>query len=587
MSTPSNQEQLLLEFINQTRLDPAGSAFHYISSYSPLVASDPDIQSALSYFGVSGAALESGFAALAPTQPLAWNGSLGKAARAHSQMMISHDQQSHQLPGEAGLGARLMNAGYNYSSAGENIYAYAESMLYAHAGFMVDWGYGPDGMQDPPGHRVNIMKTGFREVGLGVLAESNAATDVGPYVVTQDFSIRLESPQVFLLGVSYADDDSDRFYSVGEGRANMSITTSEASTQSTSSGGYVLELTAGIKTITFAGGGLTTPIVVSAQLPSGTNAKMDVRDASTLLTSVDLTLVSGATRLVALGVQDLSLKGAAGHQVLDGNRGINLLSGLGGNDTLNGGAGPDIMKGGTGNDTYQVGNAGDIVVEMLGGGTDLVQTAITYSLIDTDGSGANGGNVEHLTLTGHQSIHGTGNNLANTLIGNDASNRLWGNQGHDRLLGNHGDDRLYGGSGNDTLQGGSHDDVLAGGTGHDRLTGNAGADRFIFNTTLNAASNVDTLLDFVSGMDSILLDDDIFRALGTVTSTSPLAAGKFYKAAGATAAHDGNDRIIYNPSTGALFYDADGQGGVEAVQFAQLGHSVHPGLTAGDILVVV
>ncbi len=51
-----------------------------------------------------------------------------------------------------------------------------------------------------------------------------------------------------------------------------------------------------------------------------------------------------------------------------------------------------------------------------------------------------------------------------------------------------------------------------------------------------------------------------------------------------TGAHDATDRIVYNRSTGALLYDADGVGGTAAVRFATLAPKLV--LTAADFLVV-
>ncbi len=366
VANPTKNEQLLLEYINHTRLDPLGSATMYISSYRPLASGDADVQSALTYFRVSGSALKSAFSALSATQPLAWNGNLGTAADAHSAKMIAADEQSHQLSGEASLGSRIRSTGYVYGGLGENIYAYADSMLHAHAGFMVDWGFGANGMQDGAGHRSNIMNSGHREVGLGVIQETNAATDVGPWVVTEDFGVRFNSPEVFLLGVSYADHDDNQFYTPGEGRSGMTINASGATGQSTSSGGYVVEMGAGTKTITFSGGKLTSSLSVSASLSAGSNAKIDVCDQSTLLTSVSLTVLRGVTEVRALGIQGLALTGTTGNQKLVGNSGANTLNGGAGADILVGGAGNDVLNGGSGADTLVGGTGRDRLIGGLG-----------------------------------------------------------------------------------------------------------------------------------------------------------------------------------------------------------------------------
>ena len=60
-------------------------------------------------------------------------------------------------------------------------------------------------------------------------------------------------------------------------------------------------------------------------------------------------------------------------------------------------------------------------------------------------------NLENLTLTGAAAIDGTGNGLANLIIGNSAANVLRGFGGNDTLTGLGGNDRLDGGAGADAM----------------------------------------------------------------------------------------------------------------------------------------
>jgi Ca2+-binding RTX toxin-like protein len=94
----------------------------------------------------------------------------------------------------------------------------------------------------------------------------------------------------------------------------------------------------------------------------------------------------------------------------------------------------------------------DTVTELAGEGTDLVQSSVDFML---------GANLENLNLTG-AALVGTGNELANRIVGTGGANTLSG------LAGN---DYIYGGAGNDTITGGA---------GRDQLFGEAGADVFAF-----------------------------------------------------------------------------------------------------------
>ncbi|HWA12403.1 MAG TPA: putative Ig domain-containing protein [Burkholderiales bacterium] len=150
-----------------------------------------------------------------------------------------------------------------------------------------------------------------------------------------------------------------------------------------------------------------------------------------------------------------------------GTAAADVLLGTSGEDAIDGGPGADRMAGGRGDDTYAVDHAGDAIVEGAGEGEDRVISAVSYQLPAW---------VEHLELTGRQSLTGQGNGEDNRIDGNAAANVLRGLGGDDVLNGNDGADNLQGGEGNDVLAGGEGDDRLDGGSGRDLLQGHAGAD---------------------------------------------------------------------------------------------------------------
>ena len=102
-------------------------------------------------------------------------------------------------------------------------------------------------------------------------------------------------------------------------------------------------------------------------------------------------------------------------------------------------------------------------------------------------------------------------------------------------------------------------------------------DTFRFTTALGA-NNVDTINDFASGTDKIALDDAVFTAVGAPGALNPNA---FFAGA---AAHDADDRIVYDSATGQLFYDADGNGAGAQVLFAMLTGA--PVIAASDFQVI-
>jgi serralysin len=270
--------------------------------------------------------------------------------------------------------------------------------------------------------------------------------------------------------------------------------------------------------------------------------------ADTVISSVNNYSLRAEFETLILAPTTANGGGNAQNNTITGNALANILWGGGGNDVLDGGAGADTLDGGQGDDTYIIDNVGDYVWEAAGAGADTVISSVNnYSL-----------RAEFETLIlASITANGGGNAQNNTITGNALANILWGGAGNDVL---------DGGAGADTLDGGANNDELDGGLGNDVLFGGAGDDAFVFSTSLGV-SNVDQIYDFNVANDVIHLDVAIFSAL----STGALGADNFIVG---TAALDANDHIIYDATTGALSYDADGSGAAAAVVFATL----NPGL---------
>jgi uncharacterized protein YkwD len=481
MTAPTANEQLLLEYINDARIDPLGDAARYISSYAATATSgDADINSALRFFGVSGPAYLQALQALTPVQPLAWNDALSSAAQGHDAAMIAADSQTHQAPGEADLGTRFTAAGYNFRSAGENVYAFATSAVDAHAGFMVDWGSGPNGMQSPAGHRDNIMSAAFREIGIAMVHEGSAATQVGPEVVTEDLGVR-STTGVFVLGVAYNDSSGDDFYSLGEGRAGLTVSMAGTTVSGFDTGGYALNTAAtGAQTAVFSGAGLAGPVSVGLNLANGANVKIDIVSGTELKTSTSVSVSGPISKIEAIGVQGLSLGGTgAGAQTIQGGIGA---------DTISGGSGQNYLRGGDGGDTIQGGSGFD------------------------DANGNMGNDTIHGNGGDDYSVGGKDNDV---LFGDAGNDIVWGNLGNDTCDGGDGADQCRGGQGDDSVTGGAGSDFISGDRGSDTISGGAGAD--IFHTSQDAG--IDRVLDFnLAEGDRVQLDP------GTTFTTSQVGA---------------------------------------------------------------
>ena len=329
----------------------------------------------------------------------------------------------------------------------------------------------------------------------------------------------------------------------------------------------------------------------------------EVAGAGTGIDTIETTLATFSLAALA-AVENLTYTGVANFTGT-GNALANIITGGGGNDILNGGAGADTLIGGLGSDTYTVDNVGDVVDESGDvAGTDLVQSSVTFSLLD----GAHAiGDIDNLTLTGALVINGTGNALVNKITGNTGANIIEGKELGDTLDGAAGIDTLsYASSGSgvtitlngaiettgaggdaqddkiknfeniigsasiDTLTGDGLANVIDGGAGADIMAGLAGNDTYVVDNVGDKANELAAGgTDLVKSSVDFTLDVNVEN----LTYDNGVAADLAFKGTGNALANiitggAGNDRL-------------DGKAGIDTM-IGGLGNDTYVVDVAGD-----
>jgi len=321
------------------------------------------------------------------------------------------------------------------------------------------------------------------------------------------------------------------------------------------------------------------------------------------------------------------MDGGAGNDHMDGGTGADWLLGGDGNDTMSGSSNNDTLIGGAGGDTL-IGGTGTDKARYTDSDEGVVANLADASQNTNDAAGDSYNSIENLTGTAYADKL-TGNGGANRLSGSFGNDTLDGGGGNDELVGGAGKDKLIGGSGTDktsylgsskgvaanlgdasqntnnakgdtyssieNLTGTIHDDSLTGndganrlsgswgndtldgGLGVDKLVGGLGEDTFVFSTALGS-SNIDKIDDFDLANDRIALDANIFAALGGVGVLS----SSLFIIDGVPGSDSGE--ILYETSTGKLYYDADGRDSGDGVLFARLAENL--ALTASHFEII-
>jgi len=255
-SAPSGAEQKMVWLMNRARANPSAEGLFLATS------TDPDVASGRNFFNVNVTALQDAFNALQAKPPAAFDIRLYNASVEHSLDLIARDTQDHN-----GQFDRIDASGFTCNGGRVSVFWRAQSALNAHAALNIDWGNGPNGMQDPPGHREAIMGVwpyagpGLTNVGLALVPDSDPNTQAGPLVFSGGYCQAGGADQNrFIVGTVWEDLNGDGDYDENEGLGGVTVMPDSGTYYAITgdAGGFAIPiLAAGDYTIEFSGGDLT------------------------------------------------------------------------------------------------------------------------------------------------------------------------------------------------------------------------------------------------------------------------------------------------------------------------------------------
>jgi hypothetical protein len=285
---PTPEEQLILELINRARQNPGAEAVRLNIQWQV----DPDDAGPINIGDVDINENQDGLTLnIQPLPPLAMNGRLLAAARAHCWDMNDRDFFDHTNLDGDDPGDRITAQAYPWSAYAENI-AYGQPNPEAHHyAYIVDTGI------DDRGHRTNCLDfPSVKEVGIGYIDTGDGATT---RFSTEDFGRRALF-DAFIVGVVYDDADGDNFYDIGEGIADVEVMPDSGDWHAitSDSGGYAIPIT------------MSGTVEVAFTFPGGFNSVKTINVDDPLERKLDCTfqeaVASGATVTLQQGVDSYS-----------------------------------------------------------------------------------------------------------------------------------------------------------------------------------------------------------------------------------------------------------------------------------------